>query len=120
MSCNNWEAALGLSPEAKRASLVLIGMVDKIYQALGRQPLPKNRLVSGLERDFPNRSTSDISQLSLIGELSNSNASVIDSSGSPVIDNSAIQYLGFDKEEQSLSFSHMTDKPFRIDVKPSQ
>ncbi|CZR59735.1 uncharacterized protein PAC_09629 [Phialocephala subalpina] len=103
------EAALSLSPEAKRASLVLIGMVDKVYQALGRQPPPKDRPVIGLERDFPSRSTNDISQLSLIGELSNSNASVIDSSGSPVIDNSATQYHSFDKEEQGLSFSHTTD-----------
>jgi hypothetical protein len=109
MSRNNWEAALSLSPEAKRASLVLIGMVDKVYQALGRQPPPKDRLVIGLERDFPSRSMTEISQLSLIGELSNSNASVIDYSGSPVIDNSGTQCHGFDKEEQGLSFSHMTD-----------
>jgi hypothetical protein len=69
MSRNNWEAVLSLSPEAKRASLVLVGMVDKVYQALGRQPPPKDRLAIGLERDFPSRSTNDISQLSLIGEL---------------------------------------------------
>jgi hypothetical protein len=34
---------------------------------------------------------------------------VIDSSVSPVIDNSATQYHGFDKEEQGLSFSQTTD-----------
>jgi hypothetical protein len=38
MSRNNWEAILSLSPEAKKAYLVLVGMVDKVYQALGRQP----------------------------------------------------------------------------------
>lgn len=109
MSRNNWEAALSLSPEAKRASLVLTGMVDKVYLALGRQPPPKDRLVIGLERDFPSRSTSNISQLSLMGELSNTNTSAIDASRSPVIDNSATQYHGFDKEEQGLFFSHTID-----------
>jgi hypothetical protein len=41
MSRNNWEAILSLSPEAKKAYLVLVGMVDRAYQALGRRPPPK-------------------------------------------------------------------------------
>ncbi|KAF4625975.1 hypothetical protein G7Y89_g12188 [Cudoniella acicularis] len=106
VSRNNWEAALSFSPEAKRASLILIGMIDKVYRALGRQPPPKDRLI-GLETDFPSRSTSQISQLSLIGQLYNNYSSVIDSSGSPAIDNSATQYHGFDKEEQGLPSGHM-------------
>jgi hypothetical protein len=83
-------------------------MVDKVYQALGRQPPPKDRLDIGFERVFPSQITSEISQLSLIGELSNSNACVINSSSSPVIDNSATQYHGFDKE-QGVFFSQTID-----------
>ena len=119
MSRNNWEAALSLTPEAKRASLVLVSMVDKVYQALGKQPPPKYRIVIGLEKDFPTQGTSNISQLSIIGEFSNSNTSVIDSSGSPVIDNSAPHH-GFDKEEDGLSFSNTIDSttPSRFTIPP--
>ncbi|KAE9366770.1 hypothetical protein N431DRAFT_417640 [Stipitochalara longipes BDJ] len=109
MSRKNWGVALGFSPEAKRASLVLIGMVDKVYQALGRQPPPKDRLVTGSERNLPNRSTREISQLSRIVERLNSDAFMMDPSGSRVLDNSANQSHGFNKEERGLSFSHTTD-----------
>ncbi|KAE8449158.1 hypothetical protein EG329_008542 [Mollisiaceae sp. DMI_Dod_QoI] len=97
MSRNNWEAALSLSPEAKKASLVLIAMVGKVYQALGRQPPPKEEL--GLEMDVPSRSTNDILQ--------------------QLTDNSATQYHGFDKEEQGL-ISHTTDKtpPYSSSISP--
>lgn len=81
MSRNNWEAALSLSSEAKKASLILVSMVNKVYQALGRQPPPKDRTGSSLEGNSPSQSSSNISQLLLIGEVSNSIPSLTDSVG---------------------------------------
>ncbi|KUJ17518.1 uncharacterized protein LY89DRAFT_583987 [Mollisia scopiformis] len=69
-SRNNWEAALSLSPEAKRAALVLNGMVDKVYQALGKQPPPRHKPDIKLGRGIASPTTSNMSQLSRTGEFS--------------------------------------------------
>jgi hypothetical protein len=107
MSCKNWEVALTFSPEAKRASLVLIGMVDKVYQALGRQRPPRDRPDIGFGRELPNRSTSDISQLPRMVGLPNGNA-LISSSGLSVVDNSTSLYHGFDEDQHGFSFRNAT------------
>lgn len=109
MSRSNWEAALGLSIEAKRGTLVLTGMVDKIYQALENQSPRKDMLVIGLERNPSSRTMSNTLRLQLIDEPPHSDTTVIDSLGSQMINSSAIQYNIYDKEEQGLSSTRVTD-----------
>jgi len=75
MSRKNWEVALSFSPEAKRASLVLIGMVEKVHQALGKPPPAKDRRAIELDRNLPGRDISDILQSSLMGKLPEYDAS---------------------------------------------
>ncbi|KAG0650930.1 Fusarisetin A cluster transcription factor fsa6 [Hyphodiscus hymeniophilus] len=108
MSRDNWEAALKLSPEAKRASLVLTGMVEKVYQALGRQRPPKDRLVLSQEKAYARRNTNDVSRLSPIIGLSNSDSPAVDASALPVVSNSATHDRGCEEGKQDFSFSHTT------------
>jgi hypothetical protein len=113
-SHKNWEAALTLSPEARKASLVLIGMLDKVHQALEGQPPSKHTLLIRPEGDLPSQGTSDISQLSLLGRHSNRNASLLDYSGSRVADNSATAYHAFGENDQSTADSTTTSSALAI------
>jgi len=74
MSRKNWEVALSFSPEATRASMVIIGMVEKVYRALGRQLPTKDSAVLEVRRDLPGRSISYIAHSSPIGEHSKHDA----------------------------------------------
>jgi hypothetical protein len=66
MSCKNWKATLSLTPEAERAHLVLVSMVDKVYQALRRQPPLRNKF---LEKESSSQGAGNVSLFLSIGEF---------------------------------------------------